>query len=71
MANPEGRTWARLIDTQSWFDFENPDDTADFFDQTGADPRVSWNASLGDAAEVIADGSYGAAGNSIVILEAR
>jgi len=68
---PEGRTWHRLVDTQSWFDFENPDDNADFFDQTGADSRASWNASLGADAVPVEGGLYGTAANSIVILEAR
>ena len=68
---PEGRSWVRLIDTQSWFDFEDPDSTADYFDQTGADSRTSWNASLGDAAVPVEGGTYGTAANSIVILEAR
>ena len=68
---PEGRTWLRLVDTQLWFDQVDPDSTSDFFDQTGADQRTSWNISLGEAAEPITGGVYGTAANSIVILQAE
>ena len=68
---PEGRTWVRLVDTQKWFDFEDPDNAADYFEQTGADPQVSWNISLGDAALTLSEATYGVAENTIVILETR
>jgi isoamylase len=66
---PPGRTWTKLIDTQRWFDFENPDSDQDFFESTGADTRVSHNSNLDDP-ETITGATYSAADSSIVILEA-
>jgi len=68
---PTGRSWVRLVDTQKWFDFEDPENPADYFEQTGADTRVSSNVSLGDAAIPLGDPTYLTGANSIVIIEAR
>jgi glycogen operon protein len=66
---PAGLTWRRLVDTQRWFDFENPDAADDFFDGGEVDTRRSWNATL-DSPEEVPAGSYGVQDSSIVILEA-
>jgi glycogen operon protein len=63
---PGGRSWYRLVDTQRWYDFDDPNNGDDFFDQTGADKRMSHNAWL-DAPEDIG-GSYQVQDSSIVIL---
>ncbi len=68
---PEGRTWVRLVDTQKGVGFEDPDNDADYFEQTGRGPQVSWNISLGDAALTLSEATYGVAENTIVILETR
>lgn len=68
-ALPAG-SWFKVIDTQRWWDLDDPDSTSDFFDQTGADRWVSHNASIG-APEAVPGGSYTVSDSSIVILEAR
>jgi glycogen operon protein len=60
---PEGRTWQRLIDTQSYFDLPA------FFDESGNDPRTSANASVDNPQGVGAN--YDVAENTIVILVAE
>jgi len=60
---PGGRTWQRLIDTQSWFDEDGY-----FTDNPSADLYTSHNTSL-DEPVVIDDGQYGVPPRSIVILE--
>jgi hypothetical protein len=58
---PEGRTWARLVDTQSWFDSDT------FLAANSLDTRTSWNATLTTPETVGA--TYTVPGSSIVILE--
>ena len=67
---PTGRSWAKVLDTQRWFDFDNGDDTADYFDQTGADRWSSHNVLL-DEPEPITGGTFGVADSSVVILQAQ
>lgn len=62
---PQG-SWAKVIDTQRWWDFDNVDSDQDFFDQTAADVLVSHNATPGTP-EVVS-GSFEAADSSFVIL---
>ena len=66
---PEGRDWARLVDTQSWFDSPNNSEEPEgvFTEDPTRDPYQSWNISLDNPAEVGA--SYGVQPFSIVILE--
>jgi len=67
---PEGRTWARLADTQQYFDTPGTSDESSgyFDDNLDADVYTSANITL-DAPQVIEGGSYTAASTSIVILE--
>ncbi len=68
---PEGRTWARLLDTQSWFDKPgNMGDAAEgwFADNPSLDPYFSANISLDDP-EIIEGSVYGVLGSTIVVLE--
>jgi glycogen operon protein len=65
---PAGRSWVKLIDTQRWWDFDDPDNDSDFFDTTGADRWSSHNATLAAPEDV--GGSYTAQDSSIVILRA-
>ena len=67
---PTGRTWARLVDTQQYFDTPGTsDESGGYFDDTpDADPYTSANITL-DAPEVISGGIYTAVSTSIVILE--
>jgi glycogen operon protein len=62
-------SWSRIADTQRWFDTEDEASGEDYFDQTGADPRVSHNAQLA-APEPIPGTTYGVSDSSIVILVA-
>lgn len=63
-----GGDWERLVDTQRWFDTQDPD-ADDFFDQNpDLDPGVSHNVSL-DAPEIVS-GSYQAQDSSMLILRA-
>ena len=68
---PSGRTWGRVVDTQSYYDLPGSADEADYggyFDDTeGADPTESANIWLDDPLEV--SGSYTVSAGSIVILE--
>jgi hypothetical protein len=66
---PEGRSWLRLLDTQRWFDFADPENSEDFFDAEGVDAQVSHNISL-DMPELIETGTYGVSDSSIVVLTA-
>jgi isoamylase len=61
-ALPEGRTWARVVDTQEYFD------TDEYVAIEGLDPRVS--ANFDGSGAVTVTGSYTAKGSSIVLLEA-
>ena len=68
---PEGRAWARLVDTQSWFD--RPGTLTDpvegwFAEHPTADPYFSQNIWL-DSPELIEGSTYGVPANTIVILE--
>jgi len=68
---PEGRAWARLLDTQSWFD--RPGTLTDpvegwFAEHPTADPYFSQNIWL-DSPELIEGSTYGVPANTIVILE--
>ncbi|MFT5679105.1 MAG: isoamylase [Myxococcota bacterium] len=67
---PEGRTWARLVDTQQYFDTPGTsDESGGYFDENlEADVYTSANVTL-DAPEVITGGSYTATSTSIIILE--
>ena len=70
-ALPDGRQWARLIDTQSWFDRPGSfgDDVDGWFaDNPTADPYFSHNIFM-DAPNVVEGTSYGVVGSSIVVLE--
>lgn len=70
---PSGRTWARLVDTQAWFDIPGTlgDEGGGYFDEyPDADPYVSANINLDDP-EIISGASYLVPANSIVILEER
>jgi len=66
---PAGRTWLRLVDTQRWFDFEDPDSTEDFFDSGENDPSHTHNASVMNPA-VVGAGPYVVQDSSIVVLKA-
>jgi glycogen operon protein len=61
---PAGRTWVRLLDTQSYFD-----DAPYFAANPDLDARVSANVTL-DPPVPVPGASYDAMGSSIVILEA-
>ena len=65
---PEGRTWRRLLDTQRWFDQDDDNNDADFFDSGAADPLVSHNINLEATEDMGA--TYLAQDSSIVVLEA-
>ncbi len=67
---PGGRTWARLVDTQQYFDTPGTSsESGGYFDDTpDADVYTSANITLDDP-EVIEGGSYTATSTSIVILE--
>ncbi len=61
---PTGKTWRRLVDTQSYFD-----DPA-YLEAEGLDLRASANVTL-EAPEVVPGAVYGVQGSSMVILEAE
>jgi hypothetical protein len=63
-ALPSGRSWGRLVDTQSHFD----DDLV--LATEGLDPRASANATVDDPV-IVSGESYGVPANSLVVLEAR
>ncbi len=60
--------WEKLIDTQRYWDFDNPDSDTDFFDNPALDTTISHNATLDDPESVT--GSYGVPDSSIVIFRA-
>jgi isoamylase len=62
-------SWARIVDTQQWWDFSDPDSTTDWFDQTGEDLQVSHNIS--PEGEPVDGASFTVPARSIVILEQR
>ena len=68
---PEGRTWARVIDTQAWFDkpgtIGDPDEGW-FADNPSLDPYFSANITL-DTPQAVEGSTYGVVGSSIVVLE--
>ncbi|MEE2828636.1 MAG: alpha-amylase family glycosyl hydrolase [Myxococcota bacterium] len=64
---PEGTAWERLVDTQRWFDFADPDSAADFFDTTGADSNRSHNISVTDGLP-LDEPTYLVQDSSIVVL---
>jgi hypothetical protein len=66
---PVGPSWTRLLDTQRWFDFDDPSNASDFFDSGKADPSQSHNISL-DTEVAVDGGVYGVADSSIVVLRA-
>ena len=60
---PGGREWARVVDTQAYWDSD------DYLTSDSAiDPMISHNVEL-DALEAFTDGVYGVQPNSIVIFE--
>lgn len=61
---PTGRSWHRVVDTQTWFDSE------DYFQSSGADRKRSANIER-VAPEPITDADYTVKPESIVILEDR
>ena len=65
---PGGRTWDRVVDTQRWWDFDDPNNDNDFFDQSGADRDTSHNVSL-DAPQNVGN-AYQVQDSSIVVLRA-
>jgi len=68
---PGGRDWARIVDTQQYFDMPGDTNEADgfFTDNPDADPYLSKNITP-DAQETVGS-SYTVKGSSIVILEQR
>lgn len=68
---PEGREWARVVDTQSWFDTPADDGESDglFTEDPTLDPYVSWNIQTEDPDA--AGSSYDVQPFSIVIMEAQ
>jgi len=66
---PVGPSWTRLLDTQRWFDFDDPSNASDFFDSGKPDPSQSHNISL-DTEVAVDGGVYGVADSSIVVLRA-
>jgi len=65
---PEGRTWRRILDTQRWFDFDNPDADDDYFESSFGNRQATHNISL--AGDEVTSSNYTAQDSSIVILEA-
>lgn len=68
---PEGRTWVRLIDTQSWFDRPGTIGDAEegwFAENPSRDPYLSANIEL-DAPTAVEGNTYGVPANTIVVLE--
>ncbi len=61
---PPGKTWKRVVDTQSYYD------STDYLQKANADFDKSSNIWLSDPAAV-AGGSYAAQGSTIVIVEAQ
>ena len=61
---PPGRTWTRVVDTQSYYD------TPDFLQGASADFDTSANISL-DAPPVVPGATYTAQGSTIVVLESK
>jgi glycogen operon protein len=59
---PSGRTWARVVDTQRWFD-----DDAFLAANPDLDPSTSWNVSL-DAPEPVG-ATYDVPPRTIVVFE--
>ena len=61
---PTGKSWKRVLDTQSWFD-------SGFLDQNpGLPKRISQNINA-ENGEAITTATYGVTPRSIVILEAK
>lgn len=67
---PGGRTWGRLVDTQSYYDSPGSiDESGGYFDDFPTeDPYASANITL-DAPLVLTEPTYTVVGSSIVILE--
>ena len=66
---PEGRTWGRLLDTQSYFDTGDIlDEPAGLLATNEVDTALSYNITL-DNPEIIEGSTYDLVGSSIVILE--
>ena len=67
---PEGVTWGRILDTQSYFDRGDILDEPDgfFTDNPDFDTATSANITL-DNPEIITGSTYDLMGSSIVILE--
>ena len=69
---PGGRSWGRLIDTQTWFDMPATETQRGqggwFDDNTSLDPYRSANISL-DAPEIAEEPTWTVRANSIVVLE--
>ena len=69
---PTGRSWARLLDTQPWFDMpatETQKGEGGWFDDNPSlDPYESWNIRLDDP-EVLDNAEYTVKARTIVVLE--
>ena len=66
---PQGRTWAAIVDTQTWYDLPgSQSEPTGWLDENDADPFLTHNAWLDSPTEV-AGSSFTAKPRSIVILE--
>jgi glycogen operon protein len=66
---PTGRTWGRILDTQTWYDLPaNANEEGGYFSENPeADPYLSANITL-TAPVVIDGGTYTVPANSIAIF---
>mgnify|MGYP000014666649 FL=1 len=66
---PEGRTWGRVLDTQSWFDTGDGINEGGWFaENPNADTSLSANVSFDDPI-VLTEPTYTVPARSMVILE--
>lgn len=67
---PSGRSWARILDTQAYFDLDGDhNEPTGYFNSTEADSRKTANVSLEN--DTIVGATYSLPGFSIAILEQR
>ena len=67
---PSGRSWARILDTQAYFDLDGDhNEPTGYFNSTEADSRKTANVSLEN--DTIVGTTYSLPGFSIAILEQR